>query len=136
MEEIRSSSKASVPLVVEFARGSRIRREDADEISFTVSQEVLPVTFVQFPDGSQVSIPTDQVVLGEDSHGAALIGFGGMCFEGMEDEQLVFWRVCDVVRGEYMLSGPRERMALALPLVSRVVVRGTQVWPRHGEVLR
>src|SRR5262249_59396229 len=50
-------------------------------------------TFVIFPDGVKVSLPTDQIVFPDDSNGAARVGFGGMSFVGTDQGRLVFLRV-------------------------------------------
>ena len=54
-----------------------------------------PGTFVHFPHGLRVSLPTDQIVFANDAGGRARVGFGGMQFVGLEEGHLVFVRVRD-----------------------------------------
>ena len=110
-----------IPVVIEFAPGSRILRvENRFEIE----------------NGDQkTSIPTEQVVLEEESQGAATVGLGGMSFEGMKGELLVFWRVRDLWPEDRLDPAADERMTLEPKLVSRVLVQGNQVWPREKSLV-
>lgn len=114
----------TIPLMVEFSPGSRIEKTNAEPI---------PGTQVVFPDGSRLEMPCDQVVLGEDERGSARIGLGGMSFEGIEEDQLVFWRVRDLLPEEFLEPSRPEKLSIRPGLVTRVVVEGDQVWPaRQG----
>lgn len=61
-----------------------------------------PGTFVLFPDGLRMSLPTDQVVFAVDSGGGACFGFGGMHFTGMADGPLVFVRARELFPEEQL----------------------------------
>src|SRR5687767_7623941 len=113
-------SNATVPVVVEFAPGSRLLRQE--------HVSGLPNAVVLMPTGEQVAIPADQLVFDEDIAGAAHVGLGGMSFEGMKDDEFVFWRVRDLVPEEYQTSD--DRLTLAPGLVTRILVQGTQVYPK------
>src|SRR4051812_30878927 len=87
---------AQIPLVVEFAPGSRVEAHEmeyageADQASFPRD------ALIRFTDGREVPVPADQIVLEEHDDGGAKVGFGGVSFEGMIDGQLAFWRVKDI----------------------------------------
>lgn len=119
---------ASLPLLIEFAAGTRVRREAAVVPRLPIVQNGPPGTFVVFADGSEVPLPTDQVVfVGEGD--AARVGFGGMSFEGIEDGRLVFYRVRDL-QPEHLLSPERARkMTLERRMVASIVVDGRRAWP-------
>src|SRR3954447_24028547 len=72
-----------VPLVIVFAPGTSLYREQ-DLISHLPIVRNGPAgTFVVFPSGVRVSLPTDQVVSADERDGAARVGFGGMRFTGL-----------------------------------------------------
>jgi len=118
------------PLVIEFIAGTRLYREPEVTPKLPIVQNGPPGTFVVFPDGGRVPVPSDQIVLAEDGGGFARVAFGGMSFEGMEGGLLVFHRVRDLLP-EAQLSPERGRkMTLAPGMVSTIVVDGRTVWPR------
>jgi hypothetical protein len=53
-------SSDSVPLLIEFAAGTRLFREPDLAQGLTILHNGPPGTFVTFPDGLGVSLPTDQ----------------------------------------------------------------------------
>jgi len=58
------------------------------------------------------------------------VGFGGMRFEGVEDGQLTFRRVRDLV-AEHQLSPERgRRMTLEPAMVAAVFMEGRLAWGR------
>lgn len=122
--------KPAVPVLVEFLRGSRIHRQPAVVSPLPVLQNGPPGTFVDLPTRVRVSLPTDQIVLAEDGTGAARVGFGGMRFDGVEDDgQLTFSRVRDL-RPANELSPERGRvMKLRPEYVQTIEVDGHRVWP-------
>lgn len=82
-----------------------------------------------FADGARVPLPTDQIVLADDSGGGARVGFGGMSFGGTDNGRLIFHRVRDL-QPEELLSPERGRkMTLAPHMVTSICVDGRQVWP-------
>ena len=105
-----------VPLVIVFAPGTSLYREQ-DLISHLPIVRNGPAgTFVVFPSGVSVSLPTDQVVSADEKDGAARVGFGGV--RSVPEEQL---------------SPARSHiMTLEASMVSSVLVEGHQVW-RAGQ---
>src|SRR5262249_39855630 len=73
-----------LPLLVEFAPGTRLFRERDRPSELPIVGNGPPGTFVDFPHGVRVSLPTDQIIFADDDGGAARVGFGGMRFEGAE----------------------------------------------------
>lgn len=121
---------ANVPLVVEFAPGSTLAFEKQHLTGLPIVQNGPPGTFVCFPAGGRVPVPTDQIVSSDDSAGFAAVGFGGMSFEGLEEGLLVFYRVRDLLP-EAQLSPERgKRMTFEPTTVQAVLVDGRRVWPR------
>jgi len=117
------------PLLIEFVRGTHVIREPAIISKLPIVQNGPPGTFVVFADGSRVSLPTDQIVLADDSGGGARVGFGGMSFGGMDDGRLTFHRVREL-QPEELLSPERGRkMTIAPHMVASISVDGRQVWP-------
>ena len=89
-----------------------------------------PGTSIVFEDGAKVPLPTDQIVLAEDGGGTARVGFGGMSFEGMEGDQLVFLRVRDLQPEELLSPQRGRRMTLNPRIVASIAVDGRVVWPQ------
>lgn len=119
----------AVPLLIEFVRGTHMYREPAIIPKLPIIHNGPPGTFVVFTDGARVSLPTDQIVLADDSGGGARVGFGGMSFGGMDDGRLIFHRVRDL-QPEELLSPERGRkMTLAPHMVISIHVDGREVWP-------
>ena len=118
-----------VPVLVEFVPGTRVFREPVHATGLPIVGNGPPGTFVLFPGGGRVPLPTDQIVLAQDDGGAARVGFGGMRFDGVENRQLVFRRVRDLWP-EAQLSPERgQRMTLEFSMVAAVIVEGRVVWP-------
>ena len=118
------------PLLVEFVPGTRITREPPIVSRLPILRNGPPGTSVVFGDGSQVPVPTDQIVFAEDDGGAARVGFGGMSFEGVEDGELVFLRVRDLQPEELLAPDRGRRMTLAPQMVASIAVDGRVVWPQ------
>ena len=92
-----------------------------------------PGTFVLFPNGLRVSLPTDQVVSADDTSGHARVGFGGMRFVGSKEGRLVFVRIRELFP-EDQLSPDRSYTMLLDPLwVARISVDGRSVWDDNGD---
>jgi hypothetical protein len=119
----------TVPLLIEFPHGTSLFREANRVSSLTILGNGPPGTFVLFPGQIRVSLPTDQVIWSDDSHGRAEVGFGGMRFTGLADGQLVFHRVREL-HPEQQLSPARSYTMLLKPeMVSAIRVEGELVWP-------
>lgn len=116
------------PLLVEFTAGTRLFREPAVAPTLPMVHNGPPGTMVIFPDGLQVPLPTDQIVHADDSCGGARVAFGGMRFEGVEDDVLVFRRVRDLLPPEQLSPERGRRMTLEPRLVSSVHVEGRLAW--------
>ena len=117
------------PLLIEFVPGTRVQREPAVNSQLPLLHNGPPGTFVVFADGSRVSLPTDQIVFASDEGGVARVAFGGMSPRGLEQGQLVFYRVRDL-QPEAMLSPERgRRMTLDPRMVTAVRVEDSVVWP-------
>lgn len=118
------------PLFIEFVAGTRITREPDVVSQLPILQNGPPGTSVVFGDGSEVPLPTDQIVFAEDDAGSARVGFGGMSFAGVDSGELVFLRVRDL-QPEALLSPQRgRRMTLEPRMVASIAVDGRVVWPR------
>src|SRR5213082_1762354 len=105
------------PLLIEFVAGTRVRREAPFSTGLPIVGNGPPGTFVVFPDGREVPLPTDQVVQAGVESGAAQVGFGGMRFDGVERGQLVFRRVRDLLPEKQLSPERGRRMTLAPEMV-------------------
>jgi hypothetical protein len=128
----------SCPVLIEFKTGSRI--EAFEPVSpLSIENQATsdfdaksPKTFVILSDDQRVALPTDQIVMAQDRDGSATIGLGGMSFEGMEDGNLVFWRVQDLLPEE-LLSPQRElKVMVSSDAIAHVHVNGQNVWPARA----
>lgn len=117
------------PLLIEFIAGTRVRREAEFSSALPILGNGPPGTFVMFPDGRQVPLPTDQIVESSDAAGAASVGFGGMRFDGSEGGQLVFRRVRDLLPLEQLSPERGTRMTLEPWMVAAILVDGERAWP-------
>ena len=116
-----------IPLLIEFAAGTRLVRERDLPRGLPIVQNGPPGTFVTFPGGLRVSLPTDQIVYTDDSGEGARVGFGGMHFAGIEGERLIFHRVREM-HPEDQLSPARSRtMVLSTEWVSSISIDGHRV---------
>ena len=118
-----------IPLVIDFAAPSSLLREKHRESALPIVGNGPPGTFVVFPDGLRVSLPTDQIVLAEDADGHVRVGFGGMAFVGVQGGQLTFVRVRELLP-EHQLSPARSHtMRLDPQWVATISVDGNAAWP-------
>jgi hypothetical protein len=130
----------NAPVMIEFAPGSWILNVEATEASvigaeFEFSPAITNSTFVVLPSGEKIEIPSDQIVHSDEAAGLVRIGLGGMSFEGVrregrDAEKLVFWRVKELLPEELLPVGRDPMIAMGPEAVSKIVVQGTQVWPR------
>jgi len=122
-------SSDPIPLLIEFAVGTRLFREGDLVQGLPILQNGPPGTFITFPDGLRVSLPTDQIVYADDAGAGARVGFGGMRFAGIEAERLIFHRVREL-HPENQLSPARSRtMVLSTRWVASIAIEGQEVWP-------
>ena len=122
------TSKAA-PLVIEFAPGTSVFCEPDRLSQLPIVRNGPPGTFVVFPDGLRVSLPTDQIVVIDRVDGRARVGFGGMHFAGLEQGRLVFVRVRELHPEEQLSPARSHTMTLMPHWVASIVVDGVRVWP-------
>jgi predicted aconitase with swiveling domain len=118
-----------LPLLIEFTGGTSLFRERDRPSQFPIVGNGPPGTFVVFPDGLRVSLPTDQVVYASDDGGCARVGFGGMAFAGTDDGRLVFHRVRELHAEERLSPERSHTMRLEPRLVAAVRMNGRLRWP-------
>ena len=117
-----------IPLLVDFAAPSSVFQEEDRISALPIIGNGPPGTFVLFPAGLRVSLPTDQIVFAEDAGGHARVGFGGMQFAGPDGGHLVFVRVREM-RPPNQLSPDRSHtMRLDAQWVASVSVDGHLLW--------
>src|SRR5678816_2330789 len=105
-------SGESLPLVIEFVPGTTLYRERELAQGLPILRNGPPGTFVLFPDGLRVSLPTDQIVFADTRNGAVRVGIGGMRFAGYDRRgQLMFHRFREM-RPEEQLSPARSHTML------------------------
>ena len=120
------------PLLIEFAPETSLHRERDIVSDLPIVGNGPAGTFVVFPDGVRVSLPTDQIVFAEDAGGRARVGFGGMSFAGAQDGRLIFFRVRELQPEERLSPGRSHKMMLEPDRVSSIRVDGRPVWPAGG----
>ena len=127
---MRATSQVDdIRLFIEFTQPTSLLLEQNRISALPIIGNGPPGTFVLFPSGLRVSLPTDQVVFADDSRGYVRVGFGGMRFVGSEDGRLVFVRIRDLYP-EDQLSPARSHTMLLDPLwVTTISVDGSRVWP-------
>ena len=119
----------TVPLLIEFARDTSLYREPDLLSDLPIVRNGPPGTFVVFPSGLRVSLPTDQIVFADDAGGRARVGFGGMRFTGLEEGRLMFFRVRELHPEEQLSPARSHTMMLAPHWVVSILVDGRLVWP-------
>jgi hypothetical protein len=119
-----------IPLLIEFAAPTSLLSEQPRTSSLPIIRNGPPGTFVLFPNGLRVSLPTDQIIFADDAGGYARIGFGGMRFVGSENEgRLVFVRVRELLPEDQLSPDRSHTMLLDLQWVAAILVDGRPVWP-------
>ncbi len=121
-----------IPLLIVFVAGTRLHREQDLVQHLPVLRNGPPGTFVHFPDGLRVSLPTDQIVHQEDGDAGVRVGLGGMRFDGPQHGQLIFHRVREMHPEEELSPARSHTMKLQLEWVQSVIVEGQEVWPATG----
>jgi len=117
-----------LPLLIDFATPSSIVREQNRISTLRIIGNGPPGTFVLFPNGFRVSLPTDQIVFSDDSGGHARVGFGGMKFVGSEEGHLVFVRIRELLPEDQLSPARSHTMRLDPQRVATVSVEGRAVW--------
>ena len=121
-----------VPLLIEFAAGTSLYREQHRASDLPIVGNGPPGTFVVFPGGIRVSLPTDQIVFADEAGDRARVGFGGMRFSGTEVGRLLFRRVRELHPEDQLSPARSHTMILEPRLVSSIHVDGRRVWPAAG----
>jgi hypothetical protein len=116
-------------LLVDFAAPTSLYRESHRSSDLRIIGNGPPGTFVLFPHGLRVSLPTDQIVIAEDADGHVRVGFGGMRFVGVEEGSLVFARVREILPEDQLSPARSHTMRLDPQWVATVSVDGRPVWP-------
>ena len=117
-----------IPLLIDFAAPTSLLREQDRASALPIVGNGPPGTFVLFPGGLRVSLPTDQIVFADDSGGHARVGFGGMQFVGSEEGQLVFVRVRELFPEAQLSPARSHEMRLDARWVAAISVNGRPVW--------
>ena len=118
----------SIPLVIDFAPPTSLLREPHRRSALPIIGNGPPGTFVLFPHGLRVSLPTDQIVSADDRDGHVRVGFGGMRFVGLEDGHLVFVRIRELFPVEQLSPARSHTMRLDPQWVTTIAVDGRPVW--------
>ena len=116
-------------LVIDFAAPSSLLRETHRQSQLPIVGNGPPGTFVVFPDGLRVSLPTDQIVFSDNRGGHARVEFGGMRFVGVDDGRLTFVRFREVLPEGQLSPARSHTMYLKPAWVSGVSMDGNRVWP-------
>ena len=124
----RAKTVMVAPLVIEFASGSVLEREQHRPSDLPIHRNGPPGTFVRI-GGVRVSLPTDQIVAADQHDAGVVVGFGGMQFTGVDDGILTFARVRDLAPEEQLSPDRSWTMTLDPRWVSAVRVNGRLAWP-------
>ena len=125
----------NLPLLIDFATPSSIFLEPNRISTLRIIGNGPPGTFVLFPHGLRVSLPTDQIVFSDDSGGHARVGFGGMRFIGSEEGHLVFVRIRELLPEDQLSPARSHTMRLDPQRVATVSVEGRAVWRGGSPIL-
>jgi hypothetical protein len=118
-----------IPLLIHFTTPASLRREQDRISALPIVGNGPPGTFIVFPNGLNVSLPTDQIVFAEDSAGRVRVGFGGMQFVGLQDGRLTFVRIRELFPEDQLSPARSHVMQLEPQWVSAISVNGQPVWP-------
>lgn len=118
-----------IPLIIDFVAPTAVLREQHRRSALPILGNGPPGTFVLFPNGFRVSLPTDQILSADDRGGHARVGFGGMRFVGLQDGRLVFARIRELYPEEQLSPARSHIMRLDPQWVATIAVDGRPVWP-------
>ena len=123
-----------IPLLIEFVATTSLIQEQHRTSTLPIIGNGPPGTFVLFPHGLRVSLPTDQIVFADDSDGHARVGFGGMRFVSSEAGRLMFVRIRELFPEDQLSPTRSHTMLLDPQWVATISVDGLLVWPPAREV--
>jgi hypothetical protein len=129
VQSAQAPQSQHIPLLIEFAASTSLLREQNRVSMLPIIGNGWPGTFVLFPSGLRVSLPTDQIVFAEDADGCARVGFGGMQFVGWQAGRLMFARVREVAPEDQLSPARSHTMLLDAAWVAAISVDGQPVWP-------
>lgn len=121
-----------VSLLIEFAPHTSIYHEQELVSQLPIIRNGPAGTFVVFPGGLRVSLPTDQIIFADDTGGCARVGFGGMQFAGSEEGCLLFVRIRELFPEDQLSPGRSHKMLLDPQWVATIAVDGRPVWPARS----
>jgi hypothetical protein len=124
-----TSALAVIPLLIEFVAPSSLRLERNLVSAWPIIGNGPPGTFVVFPSGLTVSLPTDQIVFADDAGGQARVGFGGMQFVRLEEGQLIFVRARELFPEDQLSPARSHKMMLDARWVATMSIAGRRAWP-------
>ena len=116
-------------LLIDFSPSTSLLREQHRISTLPIVGNGPPGTFVLFPNGLRVSLPTDQIVFADDGGGHARVEFGGIQFVGLEDGRLVFLRVRELLPEDQLSPARSHKMLLDPQWVALISVDDRPVWP-------
>lgn len=122
----------TAPLVIEFVAGSALQREPNRPSNLRIIRNGPPGTFVIL-DHVRISLPTDQIVDALERNGTVTVSFGGMRFTGIEDGQLTFLRVRDLLPEDQLSPARSWTMTLDPQWVASLHQDGRRVWPSGAD---
>jgi hypothetical protein len=123
---------ADIPLIIDFSEPTSLLKEQDRPSALPIIGNGFAGTFVFFPNGLRVSLPTDQIVFADDGGGHVRVGFGGMRFIGTENARLVFVRERELYPADQLSPARSHTMRLDSAWVTGITVYGSRVWPAEG----
>ncbi len=119
-------------LLIDFAAPTSLLCEEDRPSTLPMIGNGPPGTFVLFPNGIRVSLPTDQIVFADDTGGHAQVGFGGMQFVGLEEGRLVFVRIRELFPEDQLSPARSHTMRLDPHWVVTISLDGRSIWPARS----
>jgi hypothetical protein len=115
-------------LTITFAARTRLHQEEDRKSQLPIHRNGPPGTFVLFPNGLRVSLPTDQIVSADVSQGCAIVVFGGMHFVGEKATDLIFVRARELWPEDALSPARSHTMVLDAAWVQSVDDAHTRLW--------
>jgi hypothetical protein len=122
-----------MPLLIHFIAPTTLLREQHRTSTLPIVGNGPPGTFVLFPNGLRVSLPTDQIVFADETSGSVRVAFGGMQFIGLEAGRLVFIRARELFPEDQLSPDRSHTMRLDPKWVANISVDGRSMWPAGSQ---